>query len=147
MASLGTPSIAGASSAYTNAPIALTASITEKTDGAVLTWEGVGCDLYNAATGGLTGDQDHDEIVTLVFTAEGNPQDEELGPRLHRPSEADAAHLGSPAELMGKILLKGKVILASHPASHGPHMQPDDARTLCCLPSTTPPSPTGGCSA
>ena len=70
--SLGTITVSGASSAETGQQFALTASIDQKTDAAVLTWEGVGFDLYDAATGGLTGDQDHDETINLTFTTAGS---------------------------------------------------------------------------
>jgi len=70
--SLGTVTVSGASTAETGQQISLTASIDQKTDGAVLTWEGVGCDLFDAATGGLTGEQDHDQTINLTFTAAGS---------------------------------------------------------------------------
>lgn len=70
--SLGTVTVSGASSAETGQQFALTASIDQKTDAAVLTWEGVGFDLYDAATGGLTGDQDHDETINVTFTTAGS---------------------------------------------------------------------------
>ena len=70
--SLGTVTVSGGTSAETGEAVVLSASISEKTDGAVLTWEGVGCDLYNAETGGLTGDEDHDESISLVFKTAGS---------------------------------------------------------------------------
>ena len=72
MASLGTPSVSGATTAETGAAVALTASIDSKTDGAVLTWEGVGVDIFNSDTGGLTEDQDHNETINLVFKNPGS---------------------------------------------------------------------------
>ena len=71
MASLGTVSITGPSSFVTGEAQSFTASITSKLETTLLTWEGVGCDLYDAATGGLTGDQDHDETISLTFTTPG----------------------------------------------------------------------------
>lgn len=70
--SLGTVTVSGATSAETGEAVVLTASISEKTDDAVLTWEGVGCDLYNSETGGLTGDQNHDESISLFFKTAGS---------------------------------------------------------------------------
>lgn len=72
MASLGTPTVSGADKAETDAKVELTAACSPKTPDAALTWEGVGCDLYDATTGGLTGDQDHDETINLVFTIPGS---------------------------------------------------------------------------
>ena len=69
--SLGTITVSGASSAETGQQIALTAAIDQKTENAILTWEGIGFDLYGDTTGGLTGDQDHDETINLTFTAPG----------------------------------------------------------------------------
>ena len=71
MASLGTVSITGPSSFTTGEAQSFTASITSKLETSLLTWEGVGCDLYDAETGGLTGDQDHDETISLTFTTPG----------------------------------------------------------------------------
>ena len=71
MASLGTISITGPSSFVIGEAQTFTATITSKLDSSVLTWEGVGFDLYDSATGGLTGDQDHDEAITLTFTTPG----------------------------------------------------------------------------
>ena len=70
--SLGTPTVSGATAAETGATVSLTAACDPKTDGADLTWEGVGCDIFNANTGGLTGDQDHDETINLVFNTPGS---------------------------------------------------------------------------
>jgi len=72
MASLGTPTISGAKTAETGAKVALTAACDPKTNGAVLTWEGVGIDIFGADTGGLTGDQDHDETINLTFAKAGS---------------------------------------------------------------------------
>jgi len=72
MTSLGTVTVAGATAAETGKAVSLTASISEKTDDAVLTWEGVGVDIFGADTGGLTGDQDHDETISLTFANAGS---------------------------------------------------------------------------
>lgn len=71
MASLGTVTITGPSTFTTGEAQTFTASITSKLETSLLTWEGVGFDLYDAATGGLTGDQDHDETIVLTFTTPG----------------------------------------------------------------------------
>lgn len=71
MASLGTVTINGPSTFATNEAQSFTASITQKLETSVLTWEGVGFDLYSSETGGLTGDQDHDESITLIFNVAG----------------------------------------------------------------------------
>ena len=71
MASLGTVSISGPQEFLTNAPQSFTASITSKGEDAILTWEGVGCDLYGENTGGLTGNDDHNETVSLIFKTAG----------------------------------------------------------------------------
>lgn len=74
MASLGSVTAAGPAALETGTPGTYTAAISEAPEDAVLTWEGVGCDLYDAATGGLTGDQDHEASVGLTFTKPGNYQ-------------------------------------------------------------------------
>ena len=71
MASLGTVSVTGPSSFTTGEAQTFTASITSKLDTSVLTWEGVGFDLFDADTGGLSGDQNHDEAIVLTFTTPG----------------------------------------------------------------------------
>lgn len=71
MASLGTVTVNGPSSFVTGEAQTFTASITSKLESSVLTWEGVGFDLYDSATGGLVGDQDHDEAINLTFTTPG----------------------------------------------------------------------------
>ena len=72
MASLGKPAITGATDVLTGVKIELTASCDPVTDGATLTWEGVGFDLYDATNGGLTGDQDHDAVINLTFGDAGS---------------------------------------------------------------------------
>ena len=72
MASLGKPTVSGAASAETGAKVELTAACDPKTEDAILTWEGVGFDIFGADTGGLTGDQDHQETINLVFKNAGS---------------------------------------------------------------------------
>ena len=44
------------------------ASIISKFETSSLTWEGVGYDLYGDNTRGLTGDQEHQKSIILMFT-------------------------------------------------------------------------------
>ena len=72
MADLGTVSATGPAALTTGVSGAYTASITEKPEDAQLCWEGVDFDLFNAATGGLTGEQDHNPVINLTFTQPGS---------------------------------------------------------------------------
>lgn len=72
MAVLGTVTATGPAALTTGVAGEYSAAISEAPSDASLCWEGVDFDLFDAATGGLTGDQDHDATISLTFTQPGN---------------------------------------------------------------------------
>lgn len=120
MASLGTVTITGPSTFVIGEAQSFTASITSKLEFSVLTWEGVGFDLYDSATGGLTGDQDHDEAINLTFTTPGQytikaGYSDEAADNSPQYSEGYVITVSEPVEPGEPLTMKTESVLSGEP--------------------------------